>query len=1104
MATQIDALTLSITAAVGPAVTGLQQLNKQLRALGGASTANGIGRAVTNLKALNMQINSVNNGGISELSKNLQSLGKSTSSFQKLGTTARDVGSGLNTASINTAALLSNLRSVYAIGTKLVSIIAPFVDEATNFQGISQRFARGFGSDAEESYNWFKKLETQMGLNTQQMMQYSSIYAQLMQGMGVSDQSSVTSMATGLTELGYDMWAAFNDVFGSYGEIAETLQGAISGSNVRGVKRIGFDLTQAALEETAAAKGITKSVSEMTQAEKTYLRYQTLVNQAQNMGIIGAYAEEMDTAEGVMRTLAQQVKSLGQAFGSMFLPMIVKVVPTITAVVNVVKDAVEYIAGLFGIQLQVVDFASSAGDAIIGTGDDIEESLDGATGSAKELKKTLLGLDEINKMDAPSSGGGGGSGAGSGLTDVLSGINVDSLWTDAIFEKVSTQVGDIAKQIKDWVSNLDEVSAILGVAGGAGILWALQQMASIGSKDLIPLASVLKGLYAIAAAGVVEFGLSFVYADTASPLASIGEAIVAAVGGGLALKFMGPGGLALSMAVDIVAEIVGYTASIRKGANTTSQQDFIQGLIIALEGAVGGGAAAVAIGTAIGSAAGPVGIIVGATLGLAIAGITYIDRLDKAHDVADELSRRFGDWATYKDELKVTVSELVIQLEEDGEVEVFASKLNIAVEEVTSAFEPELDVISDEVWSKVQGIFSEEHAEELDVNGLGEALKGACNLLGIELVQGIGDINPTVVAAAKETWDALQPSYEHFESIAAAARQAGQTVPEEARKGLMNTTAMGALANQEAALAYQMGVYLYNSPQFKEMLLNVEGACADIPRSAANGILDNVDYVYDTASGLVVGIKDSITGEVSYLTPAMRSNFEAMGVDVTSAFGDDKVVEHAKAVAANMARLMAMAVSPKNNTTTATIIHTAGADIVDGLFDSIHTELEMTGGSSTSDFFSVGTEIVKDVQRGINASGEPKLKVDVELKRNRIYVAGYEGVLAEIGMYATGGFPTAGQMFMAREDGVPEMVGTMGGRTAVANNDQIVEGIASGVQAANASQDALLREQNALLKEQNRILSGLSAGSGVSSQEVVAALAQANRRAGRTIVNVGV
>ena len=66
--------------------------------------------------------------------------------------------------------------------------------------------------------------------------------------------------------------------------------------------------------------------------------------------------------------------------------------------------------------------------------------------------------------------------------------------------------------------------------------------------------------------------------------------------------------------------------------------------------------------------------------------------------------------------------------------------------------------------------------------------------------------------------------------------------------------------------------------------------------------------------------------------------------------------------------------------------------------------------------------------------------------------------------YASGGVVTAGQMFIAREAG-PEYVGTMGGHTAVANNEQIVSGIASGVASATAEQNALLRQQNSLLTQ---------------------------------------
>ena len=48
--------------------------------------------------------------------------------------------------------------------------------------------------------------------------------------------------------------------------------------------------------------------------------------------------------------------------------------------------------------------------------------------------------------------------------------------------------------------------------------------------------------------------------------------------------------------------------------------------------------------------------------------------------------------------------------------------------------------------------------------------------------------------------------------------------------------------------------------------------------------------------------------------------------------------------------------------------------------------------------------------------------------------------------HASGGFPKSGQMFVANEDGNPELVGSWGGRAAVANNHQITQGISQAVQ----------------------------------------------------------
>ena len=65
---------------------------------------------------------------------------------------------------------------------------------------------------------------------------------------------------------------------------------------------------------------------------------------------------------------------------------------------------------------------------------------------------------------------------------------------------------------------------------------------------------------------------------------------------------------------------------------------------------------------------------------------------------------------------------------------------------------------------------------------------------------------------------------------------------------------------------------------------------------------------------------------------------------------------------------------------------------------------------------------------------------------------------------ASGGFVDSGQMFVARENGLPEMVGAFGHQTAVANNAQIVEGIASGVESAmDNTNSVILQMANAIV-----------------------------------------
>ena len=100
--------------------------------------------------------------------------------------------------------------------------------------------------------------------------------------------------------------------------------------------------------------------------------------------------------------------------------------------------------------------------------------------------------------------------------------------------------------------------------------------------------------------------------------------------------------------------------------------------------------------------------------------------------------------------------------------------------------------------------------------------------------------------------------------------------------------------------------------------------------------------------------------------------------------------------------------------------------------------------------------------------------------------------------FADGGFPDDGQLFLAGESG-PEFVGNMGGHTAVANNDQIVDGIREGVESAMAKQNELLRQQNELLKA----LLEKESTSEISVSSISQAISRVNQRNGKTIIPIG-
>lgn len=385
--------------------------------------------------------------------------------FHAINSRARKAGDGvkhfsnkLNASTINLSSYIHILQSAVQWMQKAVDKVQKFIAEAIEWDGISQRFGRGFGDQASETYEWIQRLNDEMGINTQQFMQYSSVYATMLKGFGVANKDSA-KMALGYMELTYDIWAGYNDQYKSLSDAADAVKSAIAGE-VEPVRRAGFTIVEATLKQTAANHGLKISLENATEAQKSYLRYLTLVDQAHAQGIVGTYAKEMNTAEGVMRTLNQQLKSLAQSFGSLFLPILKAVVPYLQAVVDLAKDAVHWLAALFGIEIQAVDFSGyQSGASAVGA---VADSFDDATKAAKAFKSATLGIDELNVITPPSDSGGVGGSSSVGFESP----EVDSLWDEAIFDSIQSQVNEIK-------SSLEKVLILVGSIGAGFLLWKI-------------------------------------------------------------------------------------------------------------------------------------------------------------------------------------------------------------------------------------------------------------------------------------------------------------------------------------------------------------------------------------------------------------------------------------------------------------------------------------------------------------------------------------------------------------------------------------------------------------------------------------------------------
>lgn len=415
--------------------------------------------------------------GFSAFPSRIQRLIRSTEQYN--GTVRRATTNATAWSSAMTGIKLSAV--VYSV-RRVASAVAQYMFEASEWEGIMYRFGRAFGEEAEANYQWIKRLNSELQINVQQFMQYSSIYGTMLKGFGVA-QKDAAAMAMNYTELTYDIWAGYNDIYTTFEDAAVAVRSAISGE-VEPIRRAGFTIVDSQLKITAANYGIAYSTQSASEELKSYLRYLTLIDQARAQDLIGTYAREMTTAEGLMRTLRQQLSSLAQAFGSLLLPALVKVLPYVQAFVELIGEAIVALAQLFGVDLQPVDFSSGLNSGASAAGD-LSDNLGEASSAAKKLKSYTAGFDELNVFSPDQgSGAGGGVGASGGSYEGL--FDIEKLWDESIFNNINSQVDELKGKLKDVLSTVISIGAeILAWRVAKNLITMLEMLQGFKGQNLL-------------------------------------------------------------------------------------------------------------------------------------------------------------------------------------------------------------------------------------------------------------------------------------------------------------------------------------------------------------------------------------------------------------------------------------------------------------------------------------------------------------------------------------------------------------------------------------------------------------------------------------------
>ena len=287
------------------------------------------------------------------------------------------------------------------------------IQTASDLEEVQNVVNVSFGSMANEVEAFAKTAIWSFGMSELTAKRTASTFMAMANGMGLAMKDG-KNMSLQLTALAGDM-ASFYNV---RQDVAQTALNSIFTGETESLKKFGVVMTEANLSAFALSRGITKSYSAMSQAEKVALRYHYVLKSTANAQ--GDFARTSGSWANQVRVLKEQFNQLLGILGKGLIQVLTPIVQVLNKLLSYLIAIGNAIAKLFG-GGKITSISNTLGNASGSAGDlndnigDASGSLEDANNNAKKLQKTIASFDELNVLnskDTSSSSGSGGTGGG--------------------------------------------------------------------------------------------------------------------------------------------------------------------------------------------------------------------------------------------------------------------------------------------------------------------------------------------------------------------------------------------------------------------------------------------------------------------------------------------------------------------------------------------------------------------------------------------------------------------------------------------------------------------------------------------------------------------